>query len=218
MQITLISDTHQLVQRPAEKDLLTSRLTGGQVLIHAGDMSGMGSIPEITTFLEWFSGLPYTHKILIAGNHDWLFEKEPYLAKEILTDYPGITYLNDSGTEIDGIRFWGSPITPNFNNWAFNRYHTEIGKHWDLIPDGTDVLITHGPPYLVLDQVGGVLQNVGCPKLLKRVQEVRPKLHVFGHIHEGRGLKQIGETIYVNASVLNSAYRLYDHETIVVEI
>jgi Icc-related predicted phosphoesterase len=218
MKITCISDTHSLVRSPDSLKVLTAKLTGGEILVHAGDMSSQGSATEVMLFLEWFWSLPYTHKVLIAGNHDWLFERDPGLAADMLANFPGITYLNDSEATIEGLRFWGSPITPFFNNWAFNRHSKEIGQHWDMIPEGIDVLITHGPPAGILDTIDSVQPPAGCHLLRGAVARVKPKLHVFGHIHEGRGLRQVDETLYINAATLNGRYQLYNQEAIVVEI
>lgn len=218
MKITCISDTHSLVRNPDSLKVLTNRLTGGEILVHAGDMSSQGSATEVMLFLEWFSSLPYTHKVLIAGNHDWLFERDPGLAADMLENFPSITYLNDSEATIEGLRFWGSPITPFFNNWAFNRHSKEIGQHWDMIPEGIDVLITHGPPAGILDSIDHVQPPAGCHLLRGAIARVKPKLHVFGHIHEGRGLRQVDETLCVNAATLNGRYQLYNQDAIVVEI
>jgi len=218
MKITCISDTHSLVKSASQLKLLTDKLTGGPIIVHAGDMSSQGTALEILNFLEWFSELPYTHKILVAGNHDWLFERDPDAANSLLSNYPSITYLNDSEATIEGLRFWGSPVQPVFHNWAFNRDSEQIRQHWDLIPEGIDVLITHGPPAGILDTIEHHLPGAGCPSLRGAVARVKPKLHVFGHIHESRGLRQVDETLCVNAAVLNGKYRLYDHDQIVVEI
>jgi Icc-related predicted phosphoesterase len=209
MEITFISDTHWLVRDAADRQDLADMLPGGPILVHAGDVSGRGTEMEITKFLDWFSELPYMHKVLIAGNHDFFFEiAKPKEVEELLSKYPGITYLNDSGVTIEGIKFWGSPVTPFFHNWAFNRYPNEIQKHWDLIPEGVDVLITHGPPHDILDFTEYDRMAVGCPKLLEKVKQVKPKVHVFGHIHEARGKKEIDGTLFINASTVNLKYEL----------
>lgn len=219
MEITFISDTHWLIADPVHKQELTDLLPGGPILVHAGDVSGRGSEREIRLFLDWFSSLPYMHKVLIAGNHDFFFE---VAAKEeidaLIAEYPGITYLNDSGATIEGIKFWGSPITPYFHNWAFNRFHNEIQPHWDLIPNGIDVLITHGPPHGILDKVRYDNLTVGCPKLRAKVKEIKPKVHVFGHIHEGMGRHEEDGTIYINASVVDFRYELYHQTPFKVEL
>jgi Icc-related predicted phosphoesterase len=218
MKITFISDTHWLVKNDVERDDMTSMLEGGPILVHAGDVSGRGTYFEVEQFLDWFSELPYAHKILIAGNHDFLFEADPEEAAKLLAKYPGITYLNDSGVTIEGIKFWGSPITPWFHNWAFNRTGPEIRKHWDMIPDGIDVLITHGPPNGILDLTQHTQLHVGCPYLLEKVKRIKPKVHVFGHIHEARGVHEEGGTTFVNASVVDLRYELYYQNPIQIEV
>lgn len=200
MQIVAISDTHG-----KHRDLLP--LTEGDVLIHAGDVSRGGTKEQIMDFLEWFAAQKHTHKIFIAGNHDFFFEEtNPHEVNRIIPD--DVIYLSDSGIKINGVQFWGSPVTPWFNNWAFNRDRgDEIKKHWELIPRDTDVLITHGPPFGILDEtVYG--KRTGCEELLLRVYCVEPKYHIFGHIHEGYGSSLKGETTFVNASILDDWYEM----------
>src|ERR1035438_7317729 len=105
MKLVAISDTHNRHNKLVMPE--------GDVLIHAGDATGQGRLSEVTNFLEWMGKQNYKHKILIAGNHDWLFEVNPVVAEDLCKDN-GIIYLNDSGVEIDGVKFWGSPITPHF--------------------------------------------------------------------------------------------------------
>ncbi|MCB9235695.1 MAG: metallophosphatase domain-containing protein [Bacteroidia bacterium] len=198
MKIVFISDTHG-----KHKDL---QLPDGDVLVHAGDLSPRGSARDLQEFFHWFETRPHAHKICIAGNHDFLAEDNPEMFAKLVPD--NVIYLNDSGCEIEGVKFWGSPITPWFYDWAFNRKRgEEIARYWSLIPEDTDVLITHGPPYGILDKTArGDL--AGCEELLRRVEEVQPKIHVFGHIHEARGAVKKGKTQFVNASVLNLMYML----------
>lgn len=192
------------------------KLPNADVLIHAGDVSSRGQEFEIQNFLHWMAELDYEHKIFIAGNHDFYFERTS--EAEILRQIPkGITYLCDSGITINGVNIWGSPITPFFFNWAFNRKRgSEIRQHWNLIPPDTDVLITHGPPVGILDftQNG---QHAGCEDLLVKIEEVKPKVHIFGHIHEGYGDININDTRFINASVLNEQYALVN-QPIVFEL
>lgn len=197
MKLTLISDTHN-----KHKQL---QLSGGDILIHAGDVSGRGYQKEIENFLEWFSQQNYKHKILISGNHDFFFEKAS--TEQIKSIIPeNVIYLNDSGCEVEGLKIWGSPVQPWFYDWAFNRRRgEEIKKHWDLIPAGTDILITHGPPYGILDETKHG-EKVGCEELLKAIERINPKLNVFGHIHEDRGQLKTESTHFFNASVLNESY------------
>ncbi|HOZ79011.1 MAG TPA: metallophosphatase domain-containing protein [Ferruginibacter sp.] len=205
MRITAISDTHGLHDK--------LMLPPGDVLIHAGDISMKGTEPEILPFMKWFGQQNFNHKIFIAGNHDFYFEKMPEeeINKIIAAD---VIYLNDSGTEIDGITFWGSPITPWFFNWAFNRHRGEaIKRHWDLIPDNTDVLITHGPVYKILDKTTNGTYT-GCEDLLLKVQEIKSKVHICGHIHEAYGSIEKDGTLFINASVLDEKYRLKNEPVI----
>ena len=209
MEITFISDTHWLVRDAQDRLDMEDLLPGGPILVHAGDVSGRGTETEIRQFLDWFSKLPYMHKVLIAGNHDFFFEvAKPEEVAALIAEYPGITYLNDSGATIEGIKFWGSPVTPFFHNWAFNRWPDEIKPHWDMIPEEVDVLITHGPPKGILDYTEYDRDNVGCSLLLEKVKQVKPKVHVFGHIHEARGKKEIDDTVFINASVVTLRYKL----------
>ena len=162
---------------------------------------------EIVDFLRWFGKQEFEHKIFIAGNHDFYFEKAKM--EEIKALIPKeVIYLNDSGTTIDGINIWGSPVTPWFFNWAFNRHRgEEIQKHWDLIPDNTNILMTHGPVLGIHDTVINS-EHVGCRDLLQKIKEIKPKVHVCGHIHEGYGaIKKFG-TEFINACVLNESYEL----------
>lgn len=203
MKITCISDTHN-----QHNNIPSKYLTGGDCIIHSGDVSGRGSRVEVEAFLAWYNELPYTHKILIAGNHDFFFEEAPeYEIEAVLAKYPNITYLNDSGVEIEGLKIWGSPVQPWFYSWAFNRKGTDICPHWDLIPLDTDILITHGPAkgYLDLTLHGDV---TGCPYLLEKISELTNlKLFVHGHIHEAYGRVDFPDGgVFLNASVLNARY------------
>jgi Icc-related predicted phosphoesterase len=199
MKFVAISDTHGVHHR------LT--LPQGDALIHAGDVSSRGRPAEIIDFLSWFKSQPHEHKIFIAGNHDFYFEDA--LAEEIQQIIPpGITYLNDSGITINGINIWGSPVSPWFYNWAFNRQRgANIMRHWELIPYTTQVLITHGPVFGILDRTtAGV--NAGCDDLLIKVTGLKPQVHICGHIHEAYGQLSRGSTNFINASVLNERYEL----------
>ena len=212
MRITFISDTH------TKHNQVTSSLPGGDVLIHAGDISSMGYRNEIQDFIKWFSGLEnYKHKIFIAGNHDWGFQTEPKATEHLLELNPGCEYLQDNlfliGDDTDDyedmVKVWGSPWQPEFYNWAFNlpRQGWELGVHWNQIPEDTEILITHGPPFGHLDTVkSNPTFNTGCELLRERVDVVKPKIHVFGHIHTGYGYKFDGNTHFFNAAVLDENY------------
>jgi predicted phosphodiesterase len=205
MRIVLLSDTHN-----QHADVV---LPPGDLLIHAGDFSGRGRLEEVQAFLGWYGRQPHRHKVLIAGNHDFLAERQPALFQSIIPE--NVIYLNDSGCEIEGFRIWGSPVQPWFYDWAFNRQRgTDIARHWDLIPADTDILITHGPAHGILDRVEKG-PHVGCEELIQRIHAIQPLLHVCGHIHEAHGDVQVGKTRFVNASVLDLGYKMVWEPTVV---
>ena len=199
MRIVCISDTHSMHAEVAVPD--------GDVLIHGGDLTGRGESREIESAAAWLGGLPHAHKLVIAGNHDFLFESDPVRARDLI-EAAGVTYLQDEGVEIEGVHFWGSPWQPWFHDWAFNLPRgEELQRVWAKIPEHTDVLITHGPPFGVLDRVVRGGMSVGCEALAERLGELDVSLHVFGHIHEAYGIHgRSGERISINASVTNLRY------------
>jgi Icc-related predicted phosphoesterase len=219
-KITLISDTHNKHKQ------ITQDLLGGDILIHSGDISSMGYEHEIREFCKWFNSLHnYTHKIFIAGNHDFGFQDNPTKVKEILELYPSITYLQDNFIYIgedsqDIVKIYGSPWQPRFHNWAFNADPGEdIQQHWNKIPNDTDILITHGPTFGYLDTVvGRGYDNLGCKDLNDKIAEIKPKIHVCGHIHSGHGHKisADGSVHFFNASVLSEEYT-YKYKPITFE-
>lgn len=208
MRVVCLSDTH------GKHGSLS--VPEGDLLVHAGDFTRKGAMEEVAAFAGWMRSLPHPHKVLVAGNHDFLFQNEPRLARELLD---GLTYLQDEGTTVLGLRIWGSPWQPWFFDWAFNlRRGAPLAAKWALIPERTDILVTHGPPRGIGDRVDGTIakaagvlmgqgEEVGCDDLLARVLEVRPRLHVFGHIHEGYGLVERDGITYVNASSCDVKYR-----------
>lgn len=204
MKIVAISDTHG-----SHHDV---KLPHGDVLIHAGDFCSAGGMADAVGFLNWFNSQPHPTKIFIAGNHDIIFERDPGLMKSVLKGYPELIYLEDTNVVIDGIKFHGSPVTPRFFNWAFNRDRgEEIKRHWDMIPDDIDVLITHGPPYKFCDEAYRhdyrLTERVGCKDLLEATLRVAPKLHVFGHIHYSGGrFYTAPKTTYANVSLMDESY------------
>jgi Icc-related predicted phosphoesterase len=190
VKLVLISDTHQRHRRLS--------VPYGDVLIHAGDFTNRGEEAEVIEFDHWLMEQPHKHKLVIPGNHDRMFQSAPLAAIRLIT---AATLLNENGVVIEGKKFWGSPWTPFFRDWAFN-YHAPDGpSRWAKIPDQLDVLITHGPPLGILDFIPDGRVYAGCPELRKRVIEVKPKLHVFGHIHESGGSIVTNPTVFVNASM-----------------
>jgi Icc-related predicted phosphoesterase len=212
-KITFISDTHNKHKHLTSKGM-GNILGSGDILVHAGDSTSMGQKHEINEFLKWFSNTDFEHKIFIAGNHDFGFEERTDIDQEF-KDF-GVTYLFDNDITIDGIKFYGSPWQPEFHNWAFNLPRgEELAAKWEKIPDDVDILITHGPAYGILDYapIGG---HVGCEELYRKIVEVKPKIHVCGHIHDSYGQKSMGGIEFLNASTLNDRYE-YAHKPIVVE-
>lgn len=210
MRVVCISDTHE---HHREIDV-----PEGDMVVCSGDISMMGDVPEVVDFLRWLRGLPHAHKVLIAGNHDFCFEQRPEVSAAMLqAEGEGITYLQDSGAELGGLKVWGSPWQPWFYDWAFNLARGEaIAAKWALIPEGTDLLVTHGPPWGILDETPRG-QKVGCEELLNVVARVRPRLHVFGHIHHGYGKVVQDGTTFVNACSCDEGYRAVN-PPIVVEM
>ena len=203
MKLVCISDTHG--------DHAEVSVPDGDVLIHAGDVTGHGSEADFMDFLNWFDSQPHLHKLFIAGNHDHFLETSAEQAAEHIkkTD---VIWLNDTGVVLNGTKFWGSPITLRFHDWAFMRNSgSEIAEHWALIPKDTDVLITHGPPHKILDHVkrlDGSEEQTGCPQLLEVILATQPKVHIFGHIHEEYGTYERDGIEFLNVSTMNKSYRI----------
>lgn len=197
MRIVCLSDTH------CKQGLVN--VPDGDVLVHAGDFTNTGSLLEVELFGLWLQGLPHRHKVVIAGNHDWAFQRQPARARHALS---GCHYLQDSGVEIDGVKFWGAPWQPWFYDWAFNLSRgAALREKWALIPEGTHVVITHGPPHGRGDLVPRG-ERVGCEDLAARLCAIKPRLHVSGHIHNGYGVVESPEgIIYANASICDEQYR-----------
>jgi predicted phosphohydrolase len=214
-----ISDTHgmhgQLECMPA-----------GDVLVHAGDFSCADELRQVQSFERWLRSLPYERKIVIAGNHDITFHGSFYdthwkrfhrhIAKKqdaaqvraVLAESDHITYLEDSETSVHGLRVYGTPYQPEFCDWAFNLPRGQpCADKWAQIPEGIDILVLHGPPRGHGDLVEFDGRRVGCPHLLNRVRELKPRYCVFGHIHEGYGVTSDSVTTYANASSCNADYK-----------
>jgi Icc-related predicted phosphoesterase len=197
-KLILISDTHGY----------TPGLPKGDILIHAGDLTGNGSVKQCQRMLDWLNVQPHTHIVTVAGNHDFAFQEHKHKL-----NFGRVIYLENEERTIEGLRIYGSPITPQFMDWAFMVPRGEaIRNVWDEIPSGLDILVTHGPPMGILDQANpaGVFysEHLGCEELAFAVARVKPRLHVFGHIHGGYGYKNFNGTEFFNASMVSDAYRL----------
>jgi Icc-related predicted phosphoesterase len=210
VKIAAISDTHN-----QHRDLVIPEC---DILIHAGDYSYTGDYQSIWEINEWFGKLKSSGLVkeiaTVCGNHDWGFQTNPSLFRSIMTN---CTYLQDEPTEIMGLRFYGSPRTPEFCNWAFNEKRGEdIKRWWDRIPDDTQVLVTHGPPFGILDQVWEQPytkmlgpEHLGCEELRKRVDNLpNLLLSVFGHIHSSTGeYRDDKGKIFINAAICTEEYK-----------
>lgn len=196
---------HHLLQIPEKIDLA----------IFSGDESNYYDVyknePECKDFINWFGNLPIKYKVMVAGNHSAYISKHTKEFRE-LCKYYNIIYLENEGVGIEGLKIWGSPYSPTFGNWYFMKARDKMQKLWDNIPDDTDILVTHTPPRNCLDlsyNRNHELEFCGCTNLLKHVFRVKPKLHLFGHIHTMDGILNAGtiklanlDTIFSNGSVV----------------
>lgn len=198
-RICILSDTH------GSHDLLD--VGSGDLLIHCGDCTAKDTAKQHNEFLAWFLSQDYKHRIFIGGNHD----------NFLVNRNPNDTYLSDSGTEFERLKIWGCGSSLKFSGqnpkaMAFSLdTEEELEAHWDLIPPDTDILITHTPPFGILDSVNRGLSGIRCgsPSLAKRLRLVTPILHCFGHLHrEGCRIakKSYSHTIFVNAAIMDEMY------------
>jgi Icc-related predicted phosphoesterase len=206
-----ISDTHCRLRKIDVPE--------GDLLLHAGDLTFRGDIQEISQELRELGRIAKNFKdgcVLVPGNHDWLFERNMSLAKQMCEDV-GVTVLHQESVQIQGLNIFGSAFSPEFCNWAFNVPRGQALKEkWAQIPDNTDILITHGPPMGILDGVNRYnhsigeweIENVGCADLYNRIQRLdRLKAHFFGHIHCGYGSLKRGNVEFFNASICTEEYK-----------
>ena len=199
-KLVLCSDTHEMHSRLSWPE--------GGILGHAGDFTMIGRSERIEEFGDWLRDSPFSAIVIIAGNHDILFQRKPEKARKLLLKHDKTHYLEDTGCTIDGISFYGTPWQPEFGyGWAFTlSAEEELKKKWQSIPSDVQVLITHGPTAGILDFTVD-RNHAGSASLLAEIsQRIKPQLHLFGHIHEGHGICRIRETIFVNASICNPNY------------
>jgi Icc-related predicted phosphoesterase len=222
MKAACFSDTH--------KTPIQFTLPEVEFGIFSGDCCLPGKREELVNFLIWFSQQPVKHKIFVPGNHDWFTQRNETQTIEYMKQY-GIHYLRDSGIELEGYKFYGSPTQPFFCNWAWNfHFPEERAASFANIPSDLDVLITHCPPYGILDQVprnflgATVWESVGCKMLKQAVIRSKPRYHVFGHIHCSRGVERVFSwfdvkfgTTFVNAAICNEGYEM-DGRPIIIDI
>lgn len=219
MRIVTLSDTHGYHYYIGKT---SPSLPEGDVIVHAGDFTGRGKLYEMIEFAKWFGGLDYERAICIAGNHDEVAENMGYEATKDLFWEHGVIYLCDSECIIEGIKFYGTPYVPEFCGWSFMEYEYQLEKRYAKILRDTDVLITHGPAWGILDNQAydldfkntGEIIRTGSKALLPYVNYIDLSAHIFGHIHEGRG--RIANQ--VNASFLDLNYNPYNKVQEVIEI
>jgi Icc-related predicted phosphoesterase len=210
MKLVCLSDTHTKHKQVPIPD--------GDVLVHAGDMTGRGHFNEFISVGNWFRALKdkFKYRIFIAGNHDWGLEVD---RRAILHNHfdNDVIYLQDQSVVLDGIKFYGTPWMPIFNNWAFMRKEEDLPKYYNNIPDDTEILITHCPPYGILDMESEP-RRCGSIALLERVKQLSNlKHHIFGHIHESYGSDIVADIGFHNVCSLNGEYR-YQNPPIIIEV
>jgi len=208
MKIICLADTHGHHRK--------LRIPDVDLLLFAGDMEAT-SFSRLADFSDWLASipLPIERKIIIAGNHDGVFELYPTEARRRLDGIA--TYLENSSCTVAGLKVYGTPVSLAFNNWFFNIVDDgSIQAYWDSIPPDTDILLTHQPPLGILDS-DSRQKNLGCSRLLSRVKEVKPRLHCFGHIHPSYGFKISGSTTFVNAAICDD-WNTVVHEPLVLQM
>ena len=195
------------------------------VLVIAGDITPISDHSAAfqahwldTDFRRWLDAAPATHVVGIAGNHDFVFERSP---RSVPDDLPW-TYLQDGAATVAGLAFWGSPWTPWFYDWAFNAPRGDaeerfLAQRCAGAPEGTDVLVVHGPPDGYGDLTAGGVRT-GSHAFLDAVDRVAPALALFGHIHEGRGTWTRGRTTLANLSAVDLDYALVAEPVITFDL
>jgi predicted phosphohydrolase len=216
MRICAISDTHG---RHGELDIPPCDL-----LISAGDYSFHGAPEAVLGFHQWLNDQPAKHIISLQGNHEQWVEKNFLAAQELAKGVcPRVMFMYTGQIVIDGIMIWCSSYTPTYGcGWAYNADRGDrIKAHWDMIPNETDILVTHGPPMGILDEVrrtfamGDTTEHLGCLDLLQAVKKIKPSPHFFGHIHGGYGQHHEDGTSFYNVSICDEMYRPINPVTIV---
>ncbi len=194
MRIVCIADLQGMC-----KQIKLNWIPDGDMLLVAGDLAGGGTIKELEDVNKWLGKLPHKYKVIVAGNHD-----QHIRDIDGHTLFTNATYLQDELVEIEGIKIYGSPANEmnelKWYGWAFcePKYLKQVAK---AIPEGLDILLTHGGPYGILDELKMSRQSCGSRDLLDAVIEKEPKYHVFGHIHEAHGTKTVGKTTFINAAL-----------------
>lgn len=204
MLIAAVADLHGFLPDIPECDVL---IIGGDVCPVSGHGTARQKAWLREEFQPWLEAQPAQEIVGIAGNHDFVFQKDPTIGDSL----PWL-YLENSGLHLDlglgGVDFWGSPLSEWFGNWAFMKTENELAEVWSTIPDHAQVLITHGPAFGACDFSSYGNVNTGSRSLRERIVALRPALQITGHIHEAYGVTLVGRTLVGNASVVNSRYEL----------
>lgn len=194
MKIVIISDTHGRHEELGNLE--------GDILIHCGDAClGFDAFDyELDAIDNWFSKQRFSAILCIGGNHDRPIQ---HRVERGIPVFKNAVYLQDKAFNYKGIKFYGTPWTPDLYGWAFYQADDKLKIIWEEIPSDTDILITHTPPWQILDSPRYSALHLGCPHLRKRVETIRPQLHCFGHNHASYGQKEMNGTLFVNASIVS---------------
>ncbi|MDZ7634879.1 MAG: metallophosphatase domain-containing protein [Bacteroidales bacterium] len=178
----------------------------GDIIIHCGDITRKSNPSEVADFIRWFAGLDFQYKILVAGNHDrFIRKKKPEFLE--LTGSHNITYLENTSIRINGYSIFGSPFSLNYGGIGAFTYFDTLGAEriWNLIPENINILVTHAPPRGFRDFSKTENYNAGCQVLREKVLSIKPRYHIFGHIHESYGTETHGNSVFINASLSNGS-------------
>lgn len=216
MKICVISDTHEKHEQ--------IKIPKCDILIHCGDCTNKGSLISLYKFCTWFEQQPAKYKVLVYGNHELGFSHGSKREEAIKTPKQfGITYLENSNTIIDGLYMYGSPVTPFYYGWEWNVHRgKEIAYFWNKIPNDIDILITHGPPYGILDLTAKSSNrdlHQGCEELIKKINTLdNLKLHAFGHLHQQQSqIIELNNTKFVNAAIVDDCHNVI-HQPVIIDL
>lgn len=192
MDLVIFGDTHELHREIEVPD--------GDILIYTGDFTMFSkSLRAIEDFNDWLGELPHLHKLVVPGNHEFFLEANPG-RRSLLSN---ATVLIEDSITINGLRLYGSPMTPLYGGAFGKSSPTDRKRHWAKIPDDTTVLVTHGPPYGILDRSPGQMERMGDPELRERIRELRSlRLHVFGHVHGAYGTAEVDGVTFANVALM----------------
>lgn len=196
------------------------------LLVIAGDICPATTFPFLSAmqqanwlgveFRYWLGGQPCKECVAIAGNHDWIWDQMPASVPKLNANFH---YLCDEAGELLGLKLYGTPQQPIFNHWAFNREPEQLERYYAEIPEGLDILISHCAPFKIMDKVEreNFSKHAGSKELKRRIQAVRPRYVIYGHMHGCYGVEEKDGITYVNCSLLDESYKM-TKEPIYLEI